>query len=231
MYLVTVRFDGNSYKDYNYVSKQKLEVGQKYDITTTTGRTYDNYVTVISVKDMPRNTTYTYAEIGKAVPIRGPRPDDMIEKVIFNEEKLTTVVLWKDGVRTIVHCQEGDAFDKEKGLAMCYVKRFMQNRGCFNEIFKKYCPVEDIAKNTKEEIPERRITTTYLGNVKGVKRDPTRIKPTCDRLSEIWSIYPNLRLGQLLENTVDMAGLYYMEDEELISRLNSFYARDCTPDD
>ena len=43
------------------------------------------------------------------------------EKVIFN--KPATVVIWNDGVKTVVKCQKGDKYDPEKGLAMAYVKR------------------------------------------------------------------------------------------------------------
>ena len=38
-----------------------------------------------------------------------------IEKVIFNDP--ATIVIWADGSKTVVKCQEGDVFDKEKGLA------------------------------------------------------------------------------------------------------------------
>ena len=44
-----------------------------------------------------------------------------IEKVIFNDP--ATVVLWNDGTKTVVKCQEGDNFDPEKGLAMCIAKK------------------------------------------------------------------------------------------------------------
>lgn len=44
------------------------------------------------------------------------------KKVIFN--KPATVVIWNDGLKTVVKCQKGDRYDPEKGLAMAYVKRF-----------------------------------------------------------------------------------------------------------
>ena len=49
-------------------------------------------------------------------------PKDLeIEKVIFNDP--ATIVMWNDGTKTVVKCQEGDTFDPEKGLAMCIVKK------------------------------------------------------------------------------------------------------------
>lgn len=58
------------------------------------------------------------------------------ERVIFNDP--ATIVMWNDGSKTIIKCQPGDTFDKEKGLAMAYVKRFHNNSGSFNDIFKKW---------------------------------------------------------------------------------------------
>lgn len=30
-------------------------------------------------------------------------------------------------------CQNGDSFDAEKGIAMCFMKRYFKNRGWYNE--------------------------------------------------------------------------------------------------
>lgn len=59
-----------------------------------------------------------------------------IEKVIFNDP--ATIVLWKDGTKTIVKCQEGDTYSKELGLAMCISKKALGNKGRFNETFKEW---------------------------------------------------------------------------------------------
>ena len=78
----------------------------------------------------------TSAEIVK----RGKKKKDSgIKQVYFNEEKGTTVVCWKDGTKTKVRCCDGDVFDKEKGLAMCYVKRTFDNQGYYNDFFKQWC--------------------------------------------------------------------------------------------
>ncbi len=59
-----------------------------------------------------------------------------IKKVIFNYP--ATIVLWEDGTKTVVKCQEGDCFDKEKGLAMAIAKKFMGNKSNFNNKIKKW---------------------------------------------------------------------------------------------
>lgn len=60
------------------------------------------------------------------------RPE--ISKVYFNDP--VTVVLWKDGTKTLVKAID-EPFDKEKGLAMAIAKKLMGNEGnYFNEIKK-----------------------------------------------------------------------------------------------
>lgn len=57
-------------------------------------------------------------------------------KVIFNNP--ATIVLWSDGTKTVVKRQRGDRYNKEAGLALCYVKKFCgdnTSRG-LNDILK-----------------------------------------------------------------------------------------------
>lgn len=46
---------------------------------------------------------------------------DNIKKVIFSGP--CTIILWNDGTKTIVRCGPDDEFDKEKGIAMCILKK------------------------------------------------------------------------------------------------------------
>ena len=62
------------------------------------------------------------------------------ERVIFNQP--ATIVWWSDGSKTVVKCHEDDTYDKEKGLAMAFMKRMYGNDGYFNEIVKEWCPYE-----------------------------------------------------------------------------------------
>lgn len=57
------------------------------------------------------------------------------KKVIFNGP--ATIVLWKDGTKTVVKTQNGEPFDAEKGLSMCFMKRALGNKGSFNNVLKK----------------------------------------------------------------------------------------------
>lgn len=53
-----------------------------------------------------------------------------VKKVIFSGP--CTIILWKDGTKTKVTCGEGDTFDPEKGIAMCFMKKALGNKGRFN---------------------------------------------------------------------------------------------------
>jgi hypothetical protein len=60
-----------------------------------------------------------------------------IKKVIFNNP--ATIVYWEDGTKTVIKVQEGDVYDKEKGLALCFAKKACGNTGKYNNIIKKWC--------------------------------------------------------------------------------------------
>jgi len=70
-----------------------------------------------------------------------------IKNVWFNSKKGTTVVLWADGVKTKVTCQNNEIFDKEKGLAMAYAKRLNSNKGSYFDVFKKFCKDDEEDEN------------------------------------------------------------------------------------
>lgn len=70
-----------------------------------------------------------------------------ISKVHFNPPM--TIVLWEDGTKTTVRCQEDDAYSDEVGLALCIAKKALGNKGNFNNIFRKWVPDEE--KPTAED--------------------------------------------------------------------------------
>lgn len=67
---------------------------------------------------------------------KGTQSLPKITNVIFNSP--ATIVFWADGTKTVVKCQEGDAFDLEKGLAMAISKKAMGNKGSYCNVFKKW---------------------------------------------------------------------------------------------
>lgn len=63
---------------------------------------------------------------------------ERIEKVIFNDP--ATIIIWKDGKKTVVKAGEGEKYDPEKGLAMAISKYALGNEGNYYETFKKWLP-------------------------------------------------------------------------------------------
>ena len=59
-----------------------------------------------------------------------------IKDVKFNDP--ATIVFWEDDTKTVVKAQDGEKFDKEKGLAMAIIKKSQDNSSKYYEIFKKY---------------------------------------------------------------------------------------------
>jgi hypothetical protein len=78
-----------------------------------------------------------------------------IRKVVFNDP--ATIVYWQDGTKTVVKCQKNDTFEKEKGLAMCFVKKLLGNKGNYYETIKKWTedPVKKEQEPKKESKPKK----------------------------------------------------------------------------
>lgn len=81
-----------------------------------------------------------------------------ITHVYFNDP--VTVVMWADGTKTIVRCQDGDVYSKETGLALCVTKKAFGNEPNFNNLFRKWMPMEkekiETPVNIKKAIEEIR---------------------------------------------------------------------------
>lgn len=84
-----------------------------------------------------------------------------VNRVVFN--KNATIVFWNTGEKTVVKCQKGETFDKEKGLALCLIKYLYGNIGYYNEIFKAF----DFDKDCDEKGEPK---TEYTPNKKAVRK-------------------------------------------------------------
>ena len=88
-------------------------------------------------KTMPPKNNINYGSFFIENPFRAKKAE--IKDVIFNGP--ATIVMWSDGDKTIVRCENED-FDKEKGLAMAICKKFLgtnKSKSNYNDVFKKYC--------------------------------------------------------------------------------------------
>lgn len=61
-----------------------------------------------------------------------------IDRVIFHDP--ATIVFWKDKTKTVVKVH-GEAYDREKGLAMCIAKKVLGEK--FHATFREWCNDEE----------------------------------------------------------------------------------------
>lgn len=64
-------------------------------------------------------------------------PKPLKIKVVHFSGPVTTVI-WEDGTKSQVRCQDGDDFDPEKGLALAIAKRVLGNKGSWYDEIKKW---------------------------------------------------------------------------------------------
>lgn len=130
-------------KIYYYNTNKELIVGGIYDIVTsgdTGSRGYDSYVKVLDIDtdtSVPAITRSKFRTITHARLVRGAsKPEKPYVNIYTNKEKRTTCVVWKDGTRTVMKAHPDDEWDVEKGVALCFMKKAFDNRGCYYDSFK-----------------------------------------------------------------------------------------------
>lgn len=104
---------------------QNLSPQEKYEIWKELDKSkeqYDDYVKYTELRDLQK---------------RNKKLRDMVKEVKFSGDR--TIVFFNDGTKTVVQCQEGDTFDKEKGLAVACMKKLFENTNIFNEVMRKWC--------------------------------------------------------------------------------------------
>lgn len=69
------------------------------------------------------------------------------EKIIINPP--ATIVIWNDGTKTVVKATENDIYDPEKGVALCFFKKY------FNALYRQVLKdANEVYKNKLEEDAE-----------------------------------------------------------------------------
>lgn len=130
-------------------------------------RLYDSYADrniryekVSSVIRYVTRTLDAYKQINVWCHIHGFGTDFNfnVKKVIFNNP--ATIVFWDDDTKTVVKCQNGDTFNPETGIAMCFMKKALGNKSNFNNTFKKYIKKNSEPKTTKAQTKKKH-TKTY----------------------------------------------------------------------
>ena len=59
-------------------------------------------------------------------------------------------------------------------------------------------------------------------------RDINRIEPMLELIKELWKVYPDWRLGQLIQNAAARSGwksndVFYIEDDQLLNGISTLF--------
>ena len=120
---------------------------------TVTG-TLNNYHVTLKDEDFLDAIRYCYNDIlsvekyKASIELRVDIPG-MIDRVIFNDP--ATIILWKDGSKTVVKRSDDDIWDPEKGFCMAVIKK-LYGRTSFIKRFME--PEEEMPILTVEEACE-----------------------------------------------------------------------------
>lgn len=111
-----------------------------------------------------------------------------IKDVIFNYP--ATIILWKDGTKTIVKVRKGETYDPEKGFAMAVCKKMFGNEGNYYKVFKEYVPTPYyIPKKSDMVLKDRAIESEVCKIVADMKNK-------CQKKNKMW---PGLTMKQWKE--------------------------------
>lgn len=146
-------FSANTVK-FNYYQIKDVRIACDHGHNIIYRGKYYIYVPKISAKPREDNDFVKYCEHDCCMTkelfdsynkAKGKSYLPEIENVIFSGP--ATIVMWKDGTKTVVKCQEDDEYSMEVGLTMCIAKKALGNKGNFNDIFKKWIPEESEESN------------------------------------------------------------------------------------
>lgn len=71
-----------------------------------------------------------------------------IKDIIINDP--ATIILWKDGTKTVVKCQNEDIFDPGTGIAMAILKKLYGNSGFYKDIFEPAIEKYELKKSLEK---------------------------------------------------------------------------------
>ena len=120
---------------------------------TVTG-TLNNYHVTLKDEDFLDAIRYCYNDIlsvekyKASIELRVDIPG-MIDRVIFNDP--ATIILWKDGSKTVVKRSDDDIWDPEKGFCMAVIKKLYGHTSFIKRFME---PEEEMPILTVEEVCE-----------------------------------------------------------------------------
>lgn len=105
-----------------------------------------------------------------------------IKDVIFSDR--VTIILWKDGTKTMVRAGKREHYDPEKGFAMAVCKKMFGNKGNYYEVFKEYVPVTNYIVDKKDAKKDIMITDRAVSDE--VEKEIAGMINGCQEKGRIW---------------------------------------------
>lgn len=148
--------------------KETMIEPRKISIEASDGKNYVGIVDRIEINPMNAHSMMVQAHVtDQEVGSFG------IERVVFANP--STIVYWTDGSKTVVTCQDNvqavkkksdaqdtsakktkrvkampaDTYSKEIGLAMCFAKKMLGNKGNYNDVFRRFIGEDEGQEVTK----------------------------------------------------------------------------------
>lgn len=113
------------------------------------------------INNYEKNLLEDFINANNVYLFRNYSSDEMIEDIIFSGRN--TIVLWKDGTKTVTRPSEYDNFDPEVGVAMAIAEKLFGSRNKFVKKVDVATKKALIRKPTnKQRKKELRDNTVYL---------------------------------------------------------------------
>ena len=151
----------NKFREFEHDCKVQLYVGASNQfinsrrIATNSVYGLSPYKLPIPSKEMMQVGAYVANDLLSCMEADSRRRNFMkfdINKAIYNDP--ATIVYWADGTKTVVKAQNGESYDPEKGLAMCFAKKARGNKGNYYEEFKKHLPEPEESESLGDVLVE-----------------------------------------------------------------------------
>ena len=125
-----------------------------------------------------------------------------IKDVIFNYP--ATIILWKDGTKTIVKAGKNDKYDPEKGFAMAIAKKMFGNEGNYYKVFKKYVPVYHYVADKKDTKTNAMMTDRTVSDE--VEKEIVGMVDECEGKGKIWPGLTRQKWKELINKVAKRVG-------------------------
>ena len=121
-----------------------------------------------------------------------------IKDVIFSYP--ATIILWKDGTKTIVKAGKDEKYDPEKGFAMAVCNKMFGNEGNYYEVFKEYVPIDHYVADKKDTKTNAMMTDLAVSDE--VDKEIIGMIDKCQEKGKIWPGLTRQKWKELISKVV-----------------------------